>query len=71
MKTKSKVCFLYSFGIAKVTSAEENIVVLYKNDVLGCCDHGHLFGKALKIVLGPFWKIHLHFLEKFRIILVI
>lgn len=29
----------------------------------------HLFGRALKIVFGPVWKIH--FLEKFGIILVI
>jgi len=35
--------------IAKATSAEKNVVILYKNDVLGCCDHRHLFGSALKI----------------------
>lgn len=48
MKTKSKVCFLYDFWIAKVNSAEDDTVILYKNGSLGCCDHKHLFGSLME-----------------------
>lgn len=70
---ETKSCFLYNFGIARVTS-EENTVTLYKNAALGCCDHQRLFTRALKKPTwfrAPFVKCIYIFYKKIWVIPVI